>query len=286
MRTIRINGTEHAVFYETVAEISLEFFMIPDPNKPGGFKRRFLGAKSFGSGKALLLEKMKIVLWYAAFNAEDAAVIEITGDALNKPTTQNASPVEPGSSRMLEEIFVPGTERDAMEPEQLLPNYHICPADNRLIAYQIGIGNARRDHGFDSAVFYKAYLLSKDERDIVFQQQMLEALKTKPISESVKTTPQAAQVEPCGLCGWIHPPDCSAFEKGGGKITLTGRAVRLTREIHSALESGAAKMAVQDLMDKCGIQRQPSKVFNDAGLKTEYRLLFDTKEKWFIGFRL
>lgn len=98
---------------------------------------------------------------------------------------------------------------------------------------------------------------------------------------------EAPGPESCPVCGWEHDRQFRHIRRSGTPdwITLRGAACRIFSTVHAAHERGLAALSTKDdaLEQACGGYRHPCKVFDDLGLRAEYKRLFDTRRRGYIA---
>jgi hypothetical protein len=175
MRPIRINDTEYVVYKEQILPVKLDVYLVAR-DVAGDMKERWLPSRSFGQGQALLLAGMKIILWYDRVRINSRPIEEVTGENLNTPTEGDGPMTDPKykGGPSFEEVKLRGEKKDIDQVESFLRTDFDFYCPNNL---KSGCGRCVGNEYF--LVFYKAYSLTKEEKDSVFQERQLEALQSR-----------------------------------------------------------------------------------------------------------
>jgi len=100
--------------------------------------------------------------------------------------------------------------------------------------------------------------------------------------------PGSGSPKVCGVCGWGHDAGFAWIViPGRPVITLHGAMTQIVGLVHAAQASGAGPVSTKDerLLKICGGYRHPCKVFDDRKRSADYKVLFDTRRRGFLGLK-
>ena len=141
------------------------------------------------------------------------------------------------------------------------------------------------------ARFYRREHLDGEAR-VVREERMIWALRQRDQKDSrdgrdVKGGCKSERAA-CEVCGWGHDAGFSRIEiPGRAVIGLHGLMAQIVALVHEARAVGKGAVSTKDerLLKICGGYRHPCKVFDDLGRGADYKVLFDTKRRGFLGLR-
>ena len=132
-----------------------------------------------------------------------------------------------------------------------------------------------------------------DEARVVREERMIAALnRSKDIKDekdSRDVRVEGKQPQVCRVCGWGHDAGFTRIEiPGRPVIALHGLMAQIVGLVHAAQASGAGAVSTKDerLLAVCGGYRHPCKVFDDRKRRADYKVLFDTGRRGFLGLRV